>query len=47
MSEESCVRNAHIKSMDVDVLYHIGLATDTSDLKKQFGDIKVNSGVLF
>ncbi|VDD83872.1 unnamed protein product [Mesocestoides corti] len=26
--------------MDVDVLYHFGLASDTSDLKSQFGDVK-------
>ncbi|VDK38180.1 unnamed protein product [Taenia asiatica] len=32
--------NPYVPSMDVDVLYHVGLATDTTDLKKQFGDVK-------
>lgn len=34
--------NPYVPSMDVDVLYHVGLATDTTDLKKQFGDVKVS-----
>ncbi|VDM33269.1 unnamed protein product [Hydatigera taeniaeformis] len=32
--------NPYVPSMGVDVLYHVGLATDTTDLKKQFGDVK-------
>ncbi|CDS39798.1 uridine phosphorylase 1 [Echinococcus multilocularis] len=32
--------NPHVPSMKVDVLYHVGLDTDTTDLKKQFGDVK-------
>ncbi|VDL96826.1 unnamed protein product [Schistocephalus solidus] len=33
-------RNKNVFDMKVDVLYHFGLASDTNDLKKMFGDVK-------
>ncbi|KAM7537380.1 hypothetical protein Aperf_G00000078184 [Anoplocephala perfoliata] len=32
--------NPNLDSLPVDVLHHLGLATDTTDLKKAFGDVK-------
>ncbi len=42
MSKGVNICNANLSTMDVDVLYHFGLATDTSDFKRQFGDVKVS-----
>ena len=41
MPETSNICNPHVASMEADVLYHLGLASDTTDLKKDFGDVKV------
>ncbi|KAF8571592.1 hypothetical protein P879_00111 [Paragonimus westermani] len=32
--------NSNLKSLDEDVLYHLGLSTKTVDFKKHFGDVK-------
>lgn len=35
------LKNPHLKEMDKDHLFHLGLTTD-DDLKGLFGDVKVN-----
>ena len=35
--------NPHLKNIKEDTLYHIGLTHGKQDLKKMFGDVKVNS----
>lgn len=40
MSHSIKICNSNLDSLPVDVLYHLGLATDTTDLKKSFGDVK-------
>ena len=34
--------NPHLQHMAEDTLYHIGLTSGKEDLKKMFGDVKVN-----
>nr|CDS29161.1 uridine phosphorylase 1 [Hymenolepis microstoma] len=40
MSQSINVCNPNLDSMPVDVLYHLGLSTDTIDVKRAFGDVK-------
>lgn len=35
------VKNHHIATLKEDIMYHIGLATSTHNLKELFGDVKV------
>ena len=35
--------NPHLRNIKEDTLYHIGLTHGKQDLKKMFGDVKVNS----
>ena len=37
--------NPHLQHMTEDTLYHIGLTSGKEDLKKMFGDVKVNLNV--
>ncbi|VDN99582.1 unnamed protein product [Rodentolepis nana] len=40
MSQSVNVCNSNVDAMPVDVLYHLGISTDTMDFKKAFGDVK-------
>ena len=33
--------NPHLKQMNEDVLYHLGLSSGSHDLRGMFGDVKV------
>ena len=37
------LKNPHLKEMDNDILFHLGLSTQGDDLKGLFGDVKVNN----
>ena len=40
-STSQIVSNPHLKQMDDDVLFHIGIRVGDLDIKKVFGDVKV------
>lgn len=40
LNSEVKLKNPHLKEMEKDVLFHLGLSTD-EDLKGLFGDVKV------
>ncbi|VUZ51644.1 unnamed protein product [Hymenolepis diminuta] len=40
MSRPTNVCNPNVDAMPVDVLYHLGLSTESMDVKKAFGDVK-------
>ncbi|VDL20019.1 unnamed protein product [Hymenolepis diminuta] len=42
MSRPTNVCNPNVDAMPVDVLYHLGLSTESMDVKKAFGDVKVS-----
>ncbi|XP_038218208.1 uridine phosphorylase 1-like isoform X2 [Zerene cesonia] len=39
------LRNAHLLKLDCDILYHMGLDTQTHNLRDMFGDVKHGMGV--
>ena len=41
LSATQFVRNPHLKLLDDDLLFHIGIKTGDQNLKKVFGDVKV------
>ena len=42
-SASQFVSNDHLKQMDDDVLFHIGIRVGDLDIKKVFGDVKVKA----
>lgn len=38
------IRNPQLANVKSDFLYHLGLGTDSHDLQKMFGDVKVSNG---
>lgn len=41
-SDSQFVRNPHLKLLDGDLLFHIGIKTGDQNLRKLFGDVKVH-----